>query len=78
MDPDDKQLDDDDISPDELLEATREDPLDTSIGDEPLDQDNDRPASDADDFDEDEEPKDDTHPSTDSDVDKTERYQQGL
>jgi hypothetical protein len=78
MSPDDK-FDDDDINPDEILEDSRNDPLDTSIGDLPLDEDNDRPASDADDFtDEEDEPTDDTHPSTDSDVDATERYQQGL
>jgi hypothetical protein len=78
MDPDNNpKPQDEDINPDEVIEDTRQDPLNTDIGDDPLDEDNDRPASDADDIGS-TPATDDTHPSTDTDVDETERYDQGL
>ncbi len=77
MEPSDPNIPDiDPVSPDDELEASRVDSLNTQVGDNELPEDNDPPAADADDTDE--VATDDTHPSTDSDVDETEAYDQGL
>jgi hypothetical protein len=64
---------------DDVLEETRQDPMNASVGDKPLNQDDTPPAANADDM-----PSDDTdaasdlnHPSQDTGVDATETYDQG-
>lgn len=74
--------DDTHVSPDDVLEETRENPMNAQVGNQPLTEDNDSPADEADATldpgDEIDLPRDDTHPSTDTDIDPAERYDQGL
>jgi hypothetical protein len=67
-------------TPDELLEQTRQDPLNASVGDDPMTEDNDSPAAPATDVppeDLGDDSADDMHPSQDTDVDPSETYDQG-
>lgn len=72
----------DELTPDDLLEESREDSLNTEVGDDALPEDNDPPAAMPDKLPD--EPSDgtptsdDTHPSNDTDTDDTETYNQGL
>jgi hypothetical protein len=69
-------------TPDDELEETRNDPLNTQVGDDPLAEDNDSPAADPTGVPGDPSnptpTTDDSHPSNDTDVDETEEYDQGL
>jgi hypothetical protein len=83
MDPEDEQ--DNHVlnpTPDDDLEESREDPLNTHVGDDPLPEDNDPPAADPtavpDDPSDPTHTADDSHPSNDTDLDETEEYDQGL
>lgn len=83
MDPQaDSDIEPDGLTPDDLLEEDREDPLNTEIGDDPLPEDNDPPAADPTSLPEDPTDRtsttDDTHPSNDTDRDPTETYHEGL
>ena len=69
-------------TPDDNLEVSRDDGLNNSVGNDPLPEDNDTPADDPTGVPQDPstemEAPNDTHPSTDSAVDETEEYDQGL
>jgi hypothetical protein len=68
-------MDDDQQNPsaDDMFEAERQDQLNHSVGDQPLAEDNDSPAAPADDNGDEKLSAD--HPSHDSNVDESERYE---
>lgn len=68
--------DENDVSPDDILEAERSGRLTTRIGDDPLAEDDGRPAAPATGVGTSSLPPD--HPATDSDVDPHEAYDEGL
>jgi hypothetical protein len=83
MDSDDEQNDDaPNPTPDDDLEESRDDPLNTHVGEDALPEDNDSPAADPTSVPGDPTnptpASDDSHPSNDTDVDETEAYDQGL